>query len=217
MLSLQELSDRVELEQLSSTYANAIDSGNWDGLDDVFTPDAYIDYRALGGIDGRFPAIKKWLSEVLPKFPRLLPHGRQYRDHVSGGYGRGADACASTRWIPRCRRGFAGDVPGALVRDRFARTRGLALHRAHRRAVLPHNVPAHMAAPKRPRAPATEALGPAPGVQMDYGIQSVASFSVLVGSGLQWRSDCMALTQEYGLGRVHLSPRLVHGRGRGAS
>ena len=55
MLSLQELSDRVELEQLSTRYANAIDSGNWDDLDQVFTADAYIDYRALGGIDGRYP------------------------------------------------------------------------------------------------------------------------------------------------------------------
>ena len=35
MLSLQELSDRVELEQLSVRYANAIDSGNWDELDQV--------------------------------------------------------------------------------------------------------------------------------------------------------------------------------------
>ena len=51
------------------SYANAIDSGNWDELDQVFTPDAYIDYRKLGGIDGHFPQIKQWLSEVLPKFP----------------------------------------------------------------------------------------------------------------------------------------------------
>jgi hypothetical protein len=30
---------------------------------------ACVDYRALGGIDGRYPEVKKWLSEVLPNFP----------------------------------------------------------------------------------------------------------------------------------------------------
>ena len=35
----------------------------------MFTADAYIDYRAMGGIDGSFPDVKKWLSEVLPNFP----------------------------------------------------------------------------------------------------------------------------------------------------
>jgi hypothetical protein len=34
----------------------------------VFTPDAYIDYRAMGGIDGRYPQVKAWLAEVLPAF-----------------------------------------------------------------------------------------------------------------------------------------------------
>ena len=32
-------------------------------------PDAYIDYRAMGGIDGQFPEVKAWLAEVLPNFP----------------------------------------------------------------------------------------------------------------------------------------------------
>ena len=35
----------------------------------MFTPDAYIDYRVTGGIDGRFPEVKAWLKEVLPNFP----------------------------------------------------------------------------------------------------------------------------------------------------
>jgi hypothetical protein len=68
MLSLQEISDRLEIQQLMVDYATAIDTKNFDGLDKVFTPDAYIDYRAMGGIDGRFPEVKAWLAEVLPNF-----------------------------------------------------------------------------------------------------------------------------------------------------
>jgi hypothetical protein len=69
MLSLAEISDRLEIQQLLVDYSTAIDQRRFDDLDNVFTPDAYVDYRALGGIDGRFPEVKKWLSEVLPTFP----------------------------------------------------------------------------------------------------------------------------------------------------
>src|SRR6201987_2016905 len=69
MLSLDEISDRLEIQQLLIDYSTAIDNRRFDDLDDVFTPDAYIDYRAMGGIDGRYPDVKKWLAQVLPNFP----------------------------------------------------------------------------------------------------------------------------------------------------
>ena len=69
MLSLEEISDRLEIQQLLVDYSTAIDTRRFDDLDVVFTPDAYIDYRAMGGIDGQFPEVKAWLAEVLPNFP----------------------------------------------------------------------------------------------------------------------------------------------------
>ncbi|AQA05973.1 hypothetical protein BVC93_30455 [Mycobacterium sp. MS1601] len=69
MLSLEEISDRLEIQQLLVDYSTAIDNRRFDDLDAVFTADAYIDYRAMGGIDGRYPEVKAWLSEVLPNFP----------------------------------------------------------------------------------------------------------------------------------------------------
>jgi hypothetical protein len=69
MLSLEAISDRLEIQQLLVDYSSAIDRRRFDDLDMVFTPDAYIDYRAMGGIDGSYPDVKKWLSEVLPNFP----------------------------------------------------------------------------------------------------------------------------------------------------
>ena len=69
MLSLEEISDRLEIQQLLVDYSTAIDQRSFDDLDRVFTPDAYIDYRVTGGIDGRFPEVKAWLAEVLPNFP----------------------------------------------------------------------------------------------------------------------------------------------------
>ncbi|KKW64632.1 hypothetical protein AAV95_11165 [Mycolicibacterium elephantis] len=69
MLSLGEISDRLEIQQLLIDYSTAIDQRKFDDLDRVFTPDAYIDYRAMGGIDGHYPQVKAWLAEVLPNFP----------------------------------------------------------------------------------------------------------------------------------------------------
>ncbi len=68
-LTLQQISDRLEIEQLIVDYANAIDRRDFDALDQVFTPDAYIDYRAMGGVDGKYPEIKAWLKPALDKFP----------------------------------------------------------------------------------------------------------------------------------------------------
>ncbi len=68
MLSLAEISDRLEIQQLLVDYSTAIDSRRFDDLDRVFIPEAYIDYRAMGGVDGRYPEVKAWLTEVLPSF-----------------------------------------------------------------------------------------------------------------------------------------------------
>ncbi len=69
MLSLEEISDRLEIQQLLVDYSTAIDNRRFDDLDAVFTPQAYIDYRAMGGIDGHYPQVKAWLAEILPNFP----------------------------------------------------------------------------------------------------------------------------------------------------
>jgi hypothetical protein len=69
MLSLAEISDRFEIQQLLIDYSTAIDRRRFDDLDRIFTADAYIDYRAMGGIDGPYPRVKAWLAEVLPSFP----------------------------------------------------------------------------------------------------------------------------------------------------
>ncbi|MFA4082575.1 nuclear transport factor 2 family protein [Mycobacteroides salmoniphilum] len=67
--TLDEVSDRLQIQQLLVDYATAIDTRQFDDLDEVFTNDAYIDYRAMGGIDGEYPDVKAWLAQVLPAFP----------------------------------------------------------------------------------------------------------------------------------------------------
>ena len=53
MLSQQQLSDRLEIQDLVFHYADLIDSKQFDQLrDEVFTTDAHIDYSAMGGSVG---------------------------------------------------------------------------------------------------------------------------------------------------------------------
>jgi 3-phenylpropionate/cinnamic acid dioxygenase small subunit len=70
MLSLQEISDRLEIQDLLSRYSYAIDERDWDALDDVFTPDAVIDYSETGGAKGSVAQIKAWLPVAMERFPR---------------------------------------------------------------------------------------------------------------------------------------------------
>jgi hypothetical protein len=68
-MSLQPLSDRFEIRALIVRYSNALDARRFEWLDEVFTADAYIDYRATGGIDGRYPKIRAWLPPAVSAFP----------------------------------------------------------------------------------------------------------------------------------------------------
>lgn len=68
MLSLQELSDRAEIQDVITRYAYAIDDRDWDALDTVFTPDAVIDYSETGGARGTVAEIKAFLAKAMPTF-----------------------------------------------------------------------------------------------------------------------------------------------------
>ncbi len=68
-LSLQEVSDRLEIQDLLVDYSHAIDTRDWDALDDVFTPDAFIDYSAFGGSTGDLATTKEFLASALAGFP----------------------------------------------------------------------------------------------------------------------------------------------------
>ncbi|MDT0574972.1 nuclear transport factor 2 family protein [Croceicoccus sp. F390] len=68
MLSLQQLSDRAEIQDLMTSYSYAIDDRNWDALDDVFTPDAIIDYSEAGGSRGDVATTKRFLAGAMKSF-----------------------------------------------------------------------------------------------------------------------------------------------------
>ena len=68
-LSTQQISDRIEIDDLLVRYTRAIDDKDWSLLDTCFTPDAEVDYTTSGGIAGRYPEVREWLGKALAAFP----------------------------------------------------------------------------------------------------------------------------------------------------
>ncbi|HEV8298676.1 MAG TPA: nuclear transport factor 2 family protein [Acidimicrobiales bacterium] len=68
-LSVQQISDRIEIEDLLQRYTSSIDAKDWDRLDTVFTVDATLDYTTSGGPVGPYPDVKAWLQRALAHFP----------------------------------------------------------------------------------------------------------------------------------------------------
>ena len=93
IMDLAEISDRMEIQQLVVDYATAIDQRRFDDLDAIFTPDAYIDYRAMGGVDGPFGEVKAWLAEVLPNFPAYYHLVGNFDIRLSGDTAAGRTMC----------------------------------------------------------------------------------------------------------------------------
>lgn len=68
MLPMQEISDRLEIQDLLARYCDAVDRRDWEAFDRIFTPDAVIDYSALGGSSGDLATTKRFLADTMPMF-----------------------------------------------------------------------------------------------------------------------------------------------------
>lgn len=71
-LSIQEISDRLEIQDLLTRYTRAIDTKDFALLDTCFLHDAHVDYVSSGGIKGPYPEVRKWLEMALAPFPAMM-------------------------------------------------------------------------------------------------------------------------------------------------
>ena len=63
--SVAYLLDRLAIEDQIRLYAELIDRKRFDELELVFTPDAWIDYTASGGMAGSLPEIREYLRRSM--------------------------------------------------------------------------------------------------------------------------------------------------------
>ncbi len=60
--------DRALITDLVVAYAYAVDEGDWEVFEDLFVPDAAIDYRSSGGIAGNAAEVAAWMPQAMALF-----------------------------------------------------------------------------------------------------------------------------------------------------
>ncbi len=144
-MTLQELSDQAELLRLVTVYAYAIDERALDRLDAVFTPDAHIDYTAMGGIKGDYPTVKAWLGPALSHFPDFMHFIGNTLFDVTGDDATGKVACFNPMVVPKPEGGSETMFLGLWYFDRYHRTRdGWRITERVERKSYEHNMPEWM-------------------------------------------------------------------------
>ncbi|MFI9503920.1 nuclear transport factor 2 family protein [Nocardia sp. NPDC052566] len=124
MLSLQEISDRMEIEDLMVRYSHAVDTHQWDLLDEVFTADAHIDYSAMGGAVGDLAATKKFLAEVMPNFLAFQHLIANSTITVDGDTATARTMCHNPMLVPGADGRQSLMLCGLWYHDTFARVDG---------------------------------------------------------------------------------------------
>ncbi len=122
VMTLQEIADRIEIDNLLTRYATAVDTKDWDLYASCFTPDAFIDYTAAGGIKGTLPEVKEWLAQVMPLFP-MTQHVVTNRVVVITG-DRATSRCCffNPMGISDGKRGLTLFFDGGYYNDKLVRT-----------------------------------------------------------------------------------------------
>ncbi|TXH05987.1 MAG: nuclear transport factor 2 family protein [Nevskiaceae bacterium] len=141
-MDLQEIADRLALQQLVVDYAYAIDERAFDRLDAIFAPDAYIDYRDMGGIDGDYAKVKAWLPQALQHFPGFMHLTGNLSFAIDGDTATGKVACFNPMVVPKPEGGTETMFLGLWYLDRYRRTaQGWRIvERVEKKSYL-HNMP----------------------------------------------------------------------------
>jgi 3-phenylpropionate/cinnamic acid dioxygenase small subunit len=116
------LADRLEIDDLLTRYAVALDTKQWDLLDTVFTPDATVDYRSAGGAHGSYPEVRAWLEQTLAGFP-MTQHLVANRDvRIDGDTATARSYFYNPMGLPRKDGSLKLFFVGGYYNDRLRRT-----------------------------------------------------------------------------------------------
>lgn len=120
-LTVQEISDRLEIMDVLTDYCTAIDSKDMDALNLLFTSDARIDFSKAGGPIADLLTIQKFLRDNLGDLPRLYMI-TNHRIRIQGDKADVRCLCYNPMELPP--EGEAQEVMfwGLWYSDKFIRT-----------------------------------------------------------------------------------------------
>jgi hypothetical protein len=148
--SLQELSDRLDIQDLQAAYSHAIDTRDFDALDRVFTKDAFIDYTAFGGSAGGLEETKAFLRKALAMFGGFQHMVATSQVKLSGNRAAAKTIC----WNPMVVKRPGGEEHvffcGLWYHDEYLRTLdGWRITKRVEEKCFTHNMPAQFRNPER--------------------------------------------------------------------
>lgn len=126
MLSQQELSDRLELQDLVFFYSHLIDTKSFDALREVFTEDAHIDYSAFGGSVGNLEETIAYLKQAVADeiFPNSQHLNANLQFTVNGDSATGRVMCFNPMEMKLPDGGLQVFLIGLWYVDEYRRTAG---------------------------------------------------------------------------------------------
>jgi 3-phenylpropionate/cinnamic acid dioxygenase small subunit len=120
-MRLQDLADRLEIDDLLTRYATAVDTKDWNLFATCFTADAFIDYTSAGGIKGTLSEVKQWLAQVMTGFPMTQHLVTNRAVHVDGNTATCRSCLFNPMGVPD-NNGLMVFFEGGYYRDKLVRT-----------------------------------------------------------------------------------------------
>ncbi|HEX5268369.1 MAG TPA: nuclear transport factor 2 family protein [Acidimicrobiales bacterium] len=147
MLSLQEISDRLEIQDLLVRYSHAVDSRDWDAFEKVFTADAVIDYTEMGGPRGGVKETRAFLESAMPMFSSFQHMIANTVLELDGDTARARTICHNPMVLDRGEGQTHVFFCGLWYRDVLARTpEGWRIKDRYEERSYFHNAPPDVAA-----------------------------------------------------------------------
>ncbi len=147
VLSIQEISDRLEIQELLIRYSHAVDTQDWDAFERVFCDDAVIDYTEMGGPRGGVRETRAFLESTMPNFSSYQHMVANTVLEIEGDTARARTICFNPMVLGR-----EGGEPhvffcGLWYRDVLARTpEGWRIKDRYEERSYMYNFPADLAA-----------------------------------------------------------------------
>jgi ketosteroid isomerase-like protein len=142
-MDLQEISDRMEIQNLMVDYCYAIDRKDWNALDKVFLPDAVIDYSEMAPFRGNRAEAKVWLDGSMAGIAASQHIITTSQITIEGDRAHGRTVCTN----PMVMHDGTLVVVGLWYKDEFVRTpEGWRISSRYEENCWRQNVPAGMLA-----------------------------------------------------------------------
>ncbi len=120
-MTLQQIADRIEIDDLLTRYATALDGKDWELFGTCFTADAFIDYTGAGGIKGNLPEVRDWLAQVMAGFPMTQHLVTNRAVQITGDTATSRCALFNPMGV-KDGDGLAVFLEGGYYRDKLVRT-----------------------------------------------------------------------------------------------